>query len=336
MSADGYVVVVIGAGSEVGREVAAVLRERGFPIRDWRLYDDAPEDLVDENESGAEIFALGDVDFEAADVVFLCTAAALAAEWVGRATSAGALVIDLTHTLAEAADAPLIVPEVNPEAVAEAIELGVIACPIPNATALAVLLKPLDVVAELKRVVVTSFEPVSNTGRPGIDELAQQTRDLLSGTSPEGSVFPQRIAFNLIPQVGDFVSGGRTRGEWLLESQIRRLLDLPDLPITVTSVYVPVFFGQTCSVNVETERPLDAAAARQLLRQAPGLLVAEGDDGYPTLADVVGSEATHVGRVRDDPTVPFGLAAWTAIDGLRKGAAVNAVQIAELALRERG
>jgi aspartate-semialdehyde dehydrogenase len=186
--------------------------------------------------------------------------------------------------------------------------------------------------------VVASFEPVSAAGRAGIAELAQQTRDLLSGVTPDGRVFPQRIAFNLIPQAGDFVSGGRTRCEWLIESQTRRLLDLPDLPIAVTSVWVPTFFGQACAVHIETERELDAAAARALLRQAPGVVLAEerGADSYPTLAEVVGSEATHVGRVRDDPTVPHGLALWIAIDGLRKGAAVNAVQIAECALRERG
>jgi len=189
--------------------------------------------------------------------------------------------------------------------------------------------------AELKRVAVAAFEPVSSVGRAGVDELAQQTRDLLSGTSAEIGVFPRRIAFNVIPQVGDFVSGGRTRGEWLLESQIRRVLDLPDLPIAVTSVYIPAFFGQACAVWVETASPLDAAAARALLREAPGILVPDGEDDYPTLADVIGSEATVVGRVRDDPTVPFGLALWVAVDGLRKGAAVNAVQIAERALRER-
>ena len=195
------------------------------------------------------------------------------------------------------------------------------ACPIASATGLAVVLKPIHGAAELKRVVVTSFEPAAAAGRAGIDELAQQSRDLLSGVSPDTQAFPQRLAFNLIPQVGDFVSGGRTRGEWLLESQLRRVLDLPDLPITATSVYMPVFFGQACAVHVETERPLDAAAARTLLRAAPGLLLAEGADDYPTLGDIIGSEATHVGRVRDDPTVPFGLALWLAIDGLRKGGA---------------
>jgi aspartate-semialdehyde dehydrogenase len=336
MNADGHVVVLIGAGSEVGREVAAVLRERAFPIAELRLYDDAPEDqFFDEDESGEEIFPLGEVDVEAADVVFICHDAALAAEWAPRARAAGTLVVDLTQSLSETDRAPLVVPEVNPDAIAEGLERGVLACPTASATALAVVLKPIDAAAELKRVVVTSFEPASHAGRRGIDELAQQTRDLLAGVSPECEVFPQRLAFNLIPQVGDFVTGGRTRGEWLLESQLRRLLDLSDLPITVTSVYAPAFFGQACAVHVETERPLDAAAARTLLRAAPGLLVSDREDDYPTLIDVIGSEATHVGRVRDDPTVPFGLALWIAIDGLRKGAAANAVQIAERALRER-
>lgn len=338
MSLDGHVVAIIGAGSEIGRELAAVLRERAFPVGEWRLYDDPPDDQVFEaDESGEEIFPLDTVDVEGADVVFLCAGAARAGEWAQRATSAGALVIDLTQSLAEAGDAPLVVPEVNPGALAEGVERGVLACPVASATALAVALKPIDAAAELKRVVVASFESVSSAGRKGIDELVQQTRDLLSGASADSRVFPQRIAFNLIPQVGDFLPGGRTRGEWLIESQTRHLLDLPDLPIAATSVYVPAFFGQACAVYVETEHPLEAVAACALLRQAPGVLLSEGDgpDGYPTFADVIGSEATHVGRVRDDPTVPYGLALWIAIDGLRKGAAVNAVQIAERVLRER-
>jgi len=334
---NGYIVVLIGAGSEVGREVGAVLRERVFPVAGWRLYDDAPDDsMFDEDESGEEIFPLAEVDVDGADVVFLCRDGELVADWASRARAAGALVIDLTQSLAEAGEAPLIVPEVNPDQIAEGVERGMLACPVAGATALAVVLKPLDGAAELKRIVVTSFEPASAAGRPGVDELAQQARDLLSGISPERQVFPQRLAFNLIPQVGDFVPGGRTRGEWLIESQLRRVLELPDLPIAVTSVYAPVFFAHACVVNVETERPFDAAAARALLRQSPGLIVPEEADEYPTLADVMGSEATHVGRLRDDPTVPYGLALWIAIDGLRKGAAVNAVQIAERALRERG
>jgi aspartate-semialdehyde dehydrogenase len=339
MSADGYVVVLIGAGSEIGREVAAVLRERAFAVAEWRLYDDAPEEHVfDEDESGEEIFPLNEADVEGADIVFLCSDPAVAAAWAPRAAGAGALAIDVTYGLAETADVPLIVPEVNPEAVAIGIERGILVSPVPSATALTVVLKPIETAAGIKRVVVTSFEPVSAAGRAGIDELAQQTRDLLGGASPENRVFPHRIAFNVIPQVGDFLAGGRTRGEWLVESHTRRVLDLPDLPITVTSVWTPTFFGQACAVHVETERPFDAEAARVLLRQSPGVLLSDepDSDGYPTLADVIGSEATHVGRVRDDPTVPYGVALWITIDGLRKGGAVNAVQIAERALRERG
>jgi aspartate-semialdehyde dehydrogenase len=333
----GYVVVLIGAGSEIGRELCAVLRERAFPVEEWRLYDDAPEDQGFDDEGGEEIFPLAEVEVERADVVFLCGDPSLAAEWASRAVAEGALVVDLTQGLADDAEVPMVVPEVNASALTDGLDRGVLACPVPTATGLAVVLKPLDEAAELKRVVVSSFEPVSSRGRPGIDELVGQTRDLLGGVSPEIAVFPQRIAFNLIPQVGDFVSGDRTRGEWLIESQTRRVLELPDLPIAVTSVYVPTFFGQACTVNVETERPLDAAAARALLRQAPGVLLSEegGGERYPTLADVIGGEATHVGRVRDDPTVPYGLALWIALDGLRKGAAVNAVQIAERALRAR-
>jgi aspartate-semialdehyde dehydrogenase len=336
MSADGYVIAILGAGSEVGREVAAVLRERALPISEWRLYDDPPDDATfDADESGAEILPLAALDLEGTDVVFLCGGAGQGAEWAERAASAGTLAIDLTQSLAETDVAPLVVPEVNPGAVADGVERGVLACPVPSAIALAVALKPIDTAAELKRVVVASFEPVSGAGREGIDELVRQSRDLLSGASTDSRVFARRIAFNVIPQIGDFLPGGRTRHEWLIESQTRRVLEVADLPITVTSVTIPVFFGQACAVHVETERPLDAAAARQLLRQAPGVLLSEetGPDDYPTLADVIGSEATHVGRVRDDPTVPYGLALWIAIDGLRKGAAVNAVQIAELALR---
>jgi aspartate-semialdehyde dehydrogenase len=336
MNEDGHVVVIVGAGSEMGRELGSVLRERAFPVADWRLYDDAPEDQAfDDDEIGAEIFSLSEADLEAADVVFLCGGVTPASEWVARAADAGALLIDLTYALAESADAALVVPEVNAAAIADGLERGLLACPLPNAVALSVLLKPLETAVELKRVVVTTFEPVSAAGRLGIDELVEQTRGLLSGGSPERTVFPHRIAFNIIPQVGDFVSGGRTRGEWLLESQTRRILDLPDLPITVTSVYIPAFFGQACVVNVETAAPLDATAARTLLRHSPGLLVCDREDDYPTLADIIGSEATHIGRVRDDPTVPYGLAMFVAIDGLRKGGAVNAVQIAERAMRER-
>jgi aspartate-semialdehyde dehydrogenase len=339
MTEAGYVVALVGATSEIGREVRDVMRERAFPIAEMRLYDAGADDPDAgwTDEELEEVRGLDAVELEGADVAFLCAASARATDWAHQAADAGALAIDVTTTLAEADGAILVVPEVNADAIDEVVGGGLLVCPVPGAAALAIVLRPLHAAAAVKRVVVTALEPVSRAGREGIDELAQQTRDLFSGNGVEPVTFPHRIAFNLIPQVGDFVPGARTRGEWAIESQARRVLDLPDLPIAVTAVWVPTFFGHGYAVHVETEQPLDAAAARRLLRQSPGVMLSEaaGNASYPTLADVIGSEATHVGRLRDDPTVPFGLALWVAIDGLRKGAAVSAVQLAERALRGR-
>ncbi len=331
----GAVVAIVGAATEVGREIPTVLESRGVEVADLRLYDTTDESLeADADDLGEPFLPGAALDFEGVDVAFLCGPAAQARELAERAVEAGALVVDLTAALT-APDVTMVVPEVNADAVEEGIGRGVYACPTPGATALSIVLKPLEDAAELRRVAVTAFEPASSAGTAGVDELAQQTRELLTGASAEASVFPHRIAFNLIPQVGDFAAGGRTRTEWEIERQTRQLLSLADLPLVVTCVQTPTFYGQAYAVLVETERPLDLEAARAVLRGAPGVLLA--DDGeYPTLADVVGSDATHVGRLRDDPTVPHGLAMWVVIDGLRKGGATNAVQIAELALRARG
>ncbi|MGH7289848.1 MAG: aspartate-semialdehyde dehydrogenase [Myxococcota bacterium] len=327
----GYTVAIVGAASDLGREVQAVLRERLFPVAGWRLVDD--DEDADDDELADALVPPDAFDVSEVDLAFLCGGTEQSASFGARALEAGVVVIDLVQALSDVEGAQYVVPEVNADVVG--VEPGPLCCPVPGAAALAVVLRPLDEAAEIKRVVVTAFEPVSIAGRPGIEELAQQTRDLLSGESVEHAVFPHRIAFNLIPQVGDFVSGGRTRGEWLVESQTRRVLDLPDLPLTVTSVCVPTFYGQAYVLHVETERPLDAVAAAAVLRNAPGILLVDASTGadYPTLADTMGSEATHVGRVRDDPTVPYGLALWVVVDGLRKGGAVTAVQIAERAMR---
>jgi len=336
----GFAIAIVCAASDVGREILAVLRERAVPVEEFRLFDDLADgdDASEPADDDEVIRPLADVDFAGVDAAFLCARPDQASEWAARATAAGALVIDVTQALAEAGEARLIVPEVNADAIEEALESGIFGSPVPTAVGLSVLLKAIDDPAELKRVAVTSLEPVSQLGRPAVEELVEQTRALLNGQSPDVQVFPHRIAFNVIPQSGEFVSGGRTRGEWLIESQTRRVLDLPDLPIAVTSVCVPTFFGHAAAVSIETERPFDADAARAVLREAPGLLLHDesGSSSYPTFVDVIGSDATHVGRLRDDPTVPFGLGLWVAIDGLRKGAAVNAVQIAERALRARG
>jgi aspartate-semialdehyde dehydrogenase len=207
---------------------------------------------------------------------------------------------------------------------------------VAGAAALSIVLKPIDRVAQLRRVVVSSYEAAASAGWSGVEELAEQTRGLMGGQSVEPEVFPQRMAFNLIPRVGDLLTAGKALGEWQIESQTRRLLALPDLPISVTSVRVPTFHGLGYTVNIETEAALDAAAAREVLRTSPGILLAdeESTSPYPTLVDALEIDATCVGRVRDDPTVPCGLNLWATIDGSRKGGAVNAVQIAELVVRD--
>lgn len=328
------VVAIVGAATEVGREVQVVLEERRLPVGEWRLYDTTNErEAADAGALPAELQAAEQMQFDGVDVAFLCGPAELTRRAATRASEAGALVVDLTHTLLDE-HIPLVVPEVNIDEVAEGIGRGIYASPVAGATALAVVLKPIDDAAELRRVVVTALEPVSTIGTPAVDEMAQQARSLLAGAPAETSVLPQRMAFNLLPHVGDVMPGGRTTAEWQVESQTRRVLGLPDLPITVTSVLAPIFYGQAYVVTVETERPLTAEAAAALLRSAPGVLL--DDAAAPTLSDVVGSDATHVGRLRDDPTVPHGLVCWVVLDGLRKGGATNAVQIAERALRERG
>ncbi|MBX3026274.1 aspartate-semialdehyde dehydrogenase [bacterium] len=331
----GIVVAIVGAASEVGREIPIVLGERGLELADLRLYDTTNEaEEADEGVFSVPPQSPDSIDFEGVDLAFLCGPPTEARALAECAVEGGALVVDLTAALADG-DVPLVVPEVNADVVADGIGRGVYACPTPGATALAVVLKPFDEAAELRRVAVTGFEPASMAGTPGVDELARQSRELLTGASTEAVVFSHRAAFNLIPHVGDATIGGRTQAEWDIERQARQVLGHADLPLVVTCVQVPTFYGQAYSVQVETERRLDLDAARALLRRAPGVLLAD-DPSAPTLADVVGSDATHVGRLREDPTVPHGFVLWVVIDGLRKGGATNAVQIAELALRARG
>jgi aspartate-semialdehyde dehydrogenase len=337
MRDDGYVVAVIGAAREEGREVRTALAERGFPLARLGMYD-AADRLA--NGSGDDVEApplpLDRIDLEGVDLVFTCGTESQAREWAPRAVEAGAVVIDLTQAFADQEDVPLIVPEVNPDVVGDGIDRGVLCSPAPGAIALSVILRPLDDAARLKRVVVAAFEPVSSAGRDAVEELARQTRDLLNGRSVESLVFPHRVAFNAIPQVGDFLAGGRTRGEWQIESETRRVLDLPDVAITATSVRIPTFFGQGYAVNVELMQPIDAARALAVLRESKGILALDdpATASYPTLVEALESDAVYVGRLRDDVSVPSGLNAWVAIDGARKGGAVNAVQIAEIVVRE--
>jgi len=251
--------------------------------------------------------------------------------------AAGTAVIDVSSRFRLDPEVPLVVPEVNVGKLGEWRERGVVASPSGTATALGVVLAPFAAEAGLRRVVVSTYQGVASAGRRAVDALSRETLDLLNarGTRRRGR-FARRIAFNCVPQVGALEPGGSTTHELLVVEELRKLLDLPGLGMSVTAIRVPIFFGSAFSVNLETESPLAAAQAADILRRAPGILLHdEAADSYPTPAEVAGSDATHVGRVRDDPSAePPGLMLWIAIDNVRKGAALNAVQIAEILARD--
>jgi len=338
MSASLYNVAIVGVSGLVGGEIAKVLDERQFPVGELRGYasERSAGGDVEAGDRSVAVELLDRADFEGVDIAFFAATEQVTAEWAGRATAAGATVIDLSQLHADAVDVPLIVPEVNPGAIGEYGARHIIACPTAAALQLAVVLSPLRDAAGLKRVVVSSYEAVSEAGHAGIDALSQQTLDLLAGRSPEVNLFRDRIAFSLLPQVGEFLEGGYTRAEHQLMGQTQRLLDHAGLAITATSIRVPLFYGISQSVNVETVESLTAEAAREILRNAPGVLLQDdpAQEEYPTPASVIGGDAICVGRVRDDPSVECGLDLWIVGDNLRKGSAINAVAIAEILIRD--
>jgi aspartate-semialdehyde dehydrogenase len=336
MAERGYTVAIVGAACEVGRDLREVLQERLFPVSTWYYYDEV-EGLLDlDGVSQAELVRPGDESvLSGADVVFLCGSREQAEPVLEMVSQSAAVVIDLNQIRVGREDVALVVPEVNAGVIEELFGGETIATPLPAATALAVALAPLEQALRLRRVTVTCLEPVS-TSPGGVQELARQTGELISGREVEAQLWSSRIAFNVIPQVGDIGATGATEREWQVQHQLRCILDLPDLPVSAHVVRVPTFYGHGLFVTAETDEPVDAELARQLFRQAPGVLLHEGETDaatYPTMSDAVGSEATHVGRVREDPTVPCGVSFWLAIDGLRKGTTVNAVQIAECVVR---
>jgi len=329
-----YSVAVVGSTGLVGREIVTALEQREFPVGDLQLYASARSagDEIACGRIAARVELLERARFEGTDVVFLTAGEQVSAEWIGRVTDAGAVAIDASQLFAGDADVPLIVPEVNAASIAGYTERGVVACPDSPAVALAVVLNPLHAAAALRRVVVSTYEPLSGAGDAGIEELQRQTIELMSGRSVESELFAHRVAFNVVPQIGEMLAGAVTRDERLTAAALRRLLDAPELTVSVTRVHVPLFYGAALSVNIETAEKLTAAQARDILRPSPGVLL-QDDAPYSTPIDAVGQDATAVGRIREDEATNV-LDLWLTIDNIRKGPAVNAVQIAELLLRD--
>ena len=330
----GYKVAVIGATGNVGREMLSTLASRDFPATEVIA-------LASERSVGTEVSYgedqvlkvrdLGDFDFRGVDLALSSPGAKVSAVHAPRAAAAGCVVIDNTSHFRMDPDVPLVVPEVNPQAIADFRKRNIIANPNCSTIQMVVALKPLHDLATIRRVVVATYQSVSGAGREGMDELFNQTRAIYVNDPIERRKFTKQIAFNVIPHIDVFLDDGATKEEWKMVVETKKILD-PNIAVIATCVRVPVFIGHSEAVVVEFEKPVTAGEARAVLRDAPGVVVVDTreDGGYITPLESQGEDATYVSRIRKDPTVEHGLAFWCVSDNLRKGAALNAVQIAEV------
>jgi aspartate-semialdehyde dehydrogenase len=328
----GYKVAVVGATGNVGREMLAILAERAFPA-------DEVVALASRRSMGQDV-SFGDrtlkakdlatYDFSDVDICLMSAGGDVSREWSPKIGAQGAVVIDNSSAWRTDPDVPLVVPEVNADAVRGFTKKNIIANPNCSTAQLVVALKPLHDHATIRRVVVSTYQSVSGAGKEAMDELFQQTRAVFTAGELRTGKFPKRIAFNLIPQIDVFMEDGFTKEEWKMAVETKKILD-PAIKLTATCVRVPVFISHSESVNIEFAKPITADEARDILRSAPGCLVIDKHEpgGYITPHEAAGEDATYISRIREDSTVENGLAMWIVSDNLRKGAALNAIQIAE-------
>ncbi|MGE0231937.1 MAG: aspartate-semialdehyde dehydrogenase [Flavobacteriaceae bacterium] len=328
----GYKVAVVGATGNVGREMLNILEERGFPADEVHAIA-SRRSLGTEVSYGEKRLKCQDLeqfDFSKVDFCLMSAGSSVSKEWSPKIGATGCLVIDNSSCWRYDPDVPLVVPEVNPDAVAGFSKKNIIANPNCSTAQLVVALKPLHDHARIKRVVVSTYQSVSGAGKEGMDELWSQTRGIFVTDQPEPKKFTKQIAFNVIPHIDVFMEDGYTKEEWKMVAETKKMLD-PKIRLTATCVRVPVFVGHSEAVNIEFENPITADEARDILREAPGCMVVDKreDGGYVTPVECVGDFATFISRIREDATVDNGLALWVVSDNLRKGAALNTVQIAE-------
>ncbi|EEH12891.1 aspartate-semialdehyde dehydrogenase [Brucella abortus str. 2308 A] len=329
----GFKVAVAGATGNVGREMLNILEERGFPA-------DEVVPLASRRSQGTEVSygdktlkvrALDTYDFSDTDICLMSAGGSVSQEWSPKIGRQGCVVIDNSSAWRYDADVPLIVPEVNPDAIAGFTKKNIIANPNCSTAQLVVALKPLHDAAKIKRVVVSTYQSVSGAGKEGMDELFEQSRAVFVADPISTKKFTKRIAFNVIPHIDVFMEDGYTKEEWKMVAETKKMLD-PKIKLTATAVRVPVFIGHSEAVNIEFENPITPEEAREILREAPGCQVIDKHEngGYITPYESAGEDATFISRIREDITVENGLAMWVVSDNLRKGAALNAIQIAEL------
>ncbi|MDY7522506.1 aspartate-semialdehyde dehydrogenase [Sphingomonas sp. 10B4] len=331
----GYRIVVAGATGNVGREMLNILAEREFPLDDIAVVASSRSqgDEVDFGETGRKLKVQNIDHFDPTgwDMALFAIGSEGTKIHAPRFAAAGCTVIDNSSLYRMDPDVPLIVPEVNPDAIAGYTKRNIIANPNCSTAQMVVALKPLHDFAKIKRVVVSTYQSVSGAGKAGMDELFEQSRNIFVGDSAEAKKFTKQIAFNVIPHIDSFLDDGSTKEEWKMVVETKKILD-PKIKVTATCVRVPVFVGHSESINIEFENEISAAQAQKILREAPGVMLVDKreDGGYVTPVECVGEYGTFISRVREDSTVENGLSLWCVSDNLRKGAALNAVQIAEL------
>jgi aspartate-semialdehyde dehydrogenase len=334
----GYNVAVVGATGNVGREMLDILAERSFPADEVVALASRRSQGVDVSygDRTLRVKALEHFDFAGVDICLMSAGGAVSREFSPKIAAAGVVVIDNSSAWRYDVDVPLIVPEVNADAVTGFRKRGIIANPNCSTAPLVVALKPLHDRARIKRVVVATYQSVSGAGKDAMDELFAQSKAVFTLDEVETKKFPKRIAFNLIPQIDVFMEDGYTKEEWKMVVETKKILD-PKIRLSATCVRVPVFISHSEAVNIEFEQPITPDEARDILRNAPGCLVIDSHEpgGYVTPYEAAGEDATYISRIREDATVENGLAMWIVSDNLRKGAALNAIQIAECLINRK-
>jgi aspartate-semialdehyde dehydrogenase len=328
-----YKIAVVGATGNVGRAILEILAERKFPVREVIALASAKSrgrEVSFGDTKTLKVKALDDYDFTGTDIALFSPGASVSKIHAPRAADQGCVIIDNTSFFRMDRDIPLVVPEVNPQALGDFRKRNIIANPNCSTIQMVVALKPLHDAATIKRIVVSTYQSVSGAGKEAMDELFNQTKDLFIHEHRPAKKFPKRIAFNVIPHIDVFMEDGSTKEEWKMAQETRKILD-PRIEVSATCVRVPVFVGHAESVNIELEQPLSADEAREILEDAPGVVVIDHHEngGYQTPVESAGEDAVFVSRIREDRTVQNGLNLWIVSDNLRKGAALNAVQIAE-------
>jgi len=333
-----YRVAVAGATGAVGNEMIRILEEQKFPVASLKLLASSRSvgKTLDFRSESLQVEELREDSFEGVDIALFSAGAAASRQFAPAAAESGCVVIDNSSGWRMDPEVPLVVPEVNPHAIADYRNKGIIANPNCSTIQMVVVLKPIYDAAGIERVVVSTYQAVSGTGKKAMDELTEQTRSLLTFQEATSKVYPHRIAFNCFPHIGSFLENGYTEEEMKMVHETQKIMEDPNIRVSATTVRIPVFYGHSEAVNIQTKRKLSAKEARVLLFQAPGVKVMDNPDEriYPMPSEAAGINDTLVGRIREDISIENGLDLWIVADNIRKGAALNTVQIAEFLIKE--